>query len=234
VGTLLVLYVTLKLWACVCVYVHLQLENGQTSLHQTWHLIPWGQKYIPERSILLNIVLNSSPCEDGSCSSEIKHDIRTALGPNIFVSKRRFQEQRPHPGELSWARVSVRWILPAYSKRPVFTSVLSSKCVRCYIIEPVPGAIIMNPGEGHYHMWLVTQQFIRRAQCQITRRKLSACDQGRILSSDTNISYFYVTASLEANDRTVPKIGFFPRRFAIITYGSFAVRLSTEKSVQRS
>jgi hypothetical protein len=208
--------------------------------------IPWGQKYISERSILWNIVLNSSPCEDGSCRSEIKHDIRTALGPNIFVSKRRFQEQRPHPGEVSWVRVAVRWILPAYSQRPVFTSVHSSKCVRCYIIEPVPGAIIMNPGEGHYHMWLVTQQFIRRAQCQITRRKLrraqcqitrrklSACDQGRILSSDTNISYFYVTVSLEANDRTVPKIGFFPRRFAIITYGSFAVQLSTEKSVQIS
>jgi hypothetical protein len=38
-----------------------------------------------------------SPNEDGFCSSEIKHDRRTAPRPEMFVSARRLQKQRPRP-----------------------------------------------------------------------------------------------------------------------------------------
>jgi hypothetical protein len=36
-------------------------------------------------------ILSSSPGEGGSCSSETKHDRRTAPRPKLFVSTRRIQ-----------------------------------------------------------------------------------------------------------------------------------------------
>jgi hypothetical protein len=42
-------------------------------------------------------VLGSSPSEDGLCRSETKHDKITGPRPNLFVSARILQEQRPQP-----------------------------------------------------------------------------------------------------------------------------------------
>jgi hypothetical protein len=42
-------------------------------------------------------VLGSSSGEDGFCSSEIKHDRRTAPSPRLFVSAMRLQGKRPQP-----------------------------------------------------------------------------------------------------------------------------------------
>jgi hypothetical protein len=58
-------------------------------------LMPWDQEQILERSKLRNIVLSSSQGNGGSCSSEHKHDRRTTPRPNMSVSTRRLQEQRP-------------------------------------------------------------------------------------------------------------------------------------------
>jgi hypothetical protein len=57
-------------------------------------LIPWDEEEILEGSKLRKSVLSSSPGEGGSCSSETKHDRRTAPRPELFVSARRLQEQR--------------------------------------------------------------------------------------------------------------------------------------------
>jgi hypothetical protein len=57
-------------------------------------LIPWDQ----EENIgskLRKSVLSSIPGEGGSCSSETKHDRRTAPRPVLFVSASRLQEERP-------------------------------------------------------------------------------------------------------------------------------------------
>jgi hypothetical protein len=53
-------------------------------------------------------VLGSSPDEDIFCSSETKHDRRTAPRQNLFVSARKLQELRSHTRKLSWVRVSVK------------------------------------------------------------------------------------------------------------------------------
>jgi hypothetical protein len=42
-------------------------------------------------------VLGLSPGEGGFCSTETKHDRRTAPRPKLFVSTKRLQEQRSQP-----------------------------------------------------------------------------------------------------------------------------------------
>jgi hypothetical protein len=76
----------------------------------------WYQEEILERLKLRKSVLSSSPSEGGSCTSEIKHDRRTAPRPKLFVSKRRLQEQRPQPqksvlGSSPGENVFVAWKL---------------------------------------------------------------------------------------------------------------------------
>jgi hypothetical protein len=51
-------------------------------------------------------VLSSSPFESGSCSSETKHDGRTAPRPKLIVSKRKLRKQIPEP------RKTVLWPSP--------------------------------------------------------------------------------------------------------------------------
>jgi hypothetical protein len=58
-------------------------------------LILWDQEEILERSKLRKSVQSSSPSEGGSCSSETKHNRRTAPRPKLFASTRKLQEQRP-------------------------------------------------------------------------------------------------------------------------------------------
>jgi hypothetical protein len=63
--------------------------------------IPRDQKEILGRSKLRKSVLSSSPGEGGSCSSESKHNRRTAPRPKFFVSKRRLQKQRLQPRKVA-------------------------------------------------------------------------------------------------------------------------------------
>jgi hypothetical protein len=60
-------------------------------------LILRDQGEISERSKLLKIVLSSSPSEGGFCSSETKHDRRTARRSKLFVAVRKLQKERPEP-----------------------------------------------------------------------------------------------------------------------------------------
>jgi hypothetical protein len=60
-------------------------------------LIPWDQEENTGRSKLRKSVLSSSPVEGNSCSSETKHNRKTAPRPKLFASKSRLQKQRPQP-----------------------------------------------------------------------------------------------------------------------------------------
>lgn len=53
-------------------------------------------------------VVCSGPCEDGYSSWEIKHDRTTTPQPNLFVSARRLQGQRPQARELSWVPTPIK------------------------------------------------------------------------------------------------------------------------------
>jgi hypothetical protein len=91
------------------------------SLHQIWHSyslrlgVDFRKVRTPES------VLSSNPGECGSCSSETKHNRRTASRPKLFVSKRRLQVQWPEslncressPGEVGY----VAWKLITIEKR---------------------------------------------------------------------------------------------------------------------
>jgi hypothetical protein len=54
-------------------------------------------------------VLNLSPGEGVTCSSEIKHDRRTASKPKLFVSTR-LQDKGHNPENLPWVRVPVKMV----------------------------------------------------------------------------------------------------------------------------
>jgi hypothetical protein len=86
----------------VCMYVHFYLENRYTDLHQTWHTYFLKPERDIGRSKLRKSVLSSSPGEGGPCSSETKHDRRTAPWTKLFVSKRRLLKQRPQPRKPVW------------------------------------------------------------------------------------------------------------------------------------
>jgi hypothetical protein len=116
-------YIQLKVCVCVCVYVCMYVcmyvcarvcVRMLTSSSRTdkpictklGMLISWDQEENIERSKLRKCVLNSSPDESGSCSSESKDDKRTAPGPKPFDSASRLQNQRlqPHfPAATLWA-----------------------------------------------------------------------------------------------------------------------------------
>jgi hypothetical protein len=57
-------------------------------------IIPWDYEENTEGSKLRKSVLSSIPGEGGPCSSETKHDRRTAPRPKLFVSKKRLQKWR--------------------------------------------------------------------------------------------------------------------------------------------
>jgi hypothetical protein len=73
-------------------------------------LIPCDWEENIEESKLRENILGSSPGEGGSCSSEIKHDRRTAPRQSLFVSARRSQELRSQTRKLFWVRVPVKML----------------------------------------------------------------------------------------------------------------------------
>jgi hypothetical protein len=62
-------------------------------------LMLWNQEEILESQNPGKTVLGSSPDEDGFCSSETKHDRRTAPRLKLFASARTLHKQRPQPQE---------------------------------------------------------------------------------------------------------------------------------------
>jgi hypothetical protein len=60
-------------------------------------IVCFGKEIQEQRPQPQKPVLDSSPGEDGLCSSKTKHDKRTAPRPKLFVSMRRLQEQMPQP-----------------------------------------------------------------------------------------------------------------------------------------
>jgi hypothetical protein len=85
-----------RVCVCVCVFAY-SSRTEKPICTKLGILIPWDQEEILEGSKLRKIVLSSSPGEDGSCSSETKHNRRTASRSKLFVSKKRLQQQRSHP-----------------------------------------------------------------------------------------------------------------------------------------
>jgi hypothetical protein len=75
-------------------------------------LISWTQKDILERSKLRKSVLGSSPGKDGFCSSEAKHDRRTAPRLKLF-QRGDFMNQGHNSEKLSWVRVPARMVSEA-------------------------------------------------------------------------------------------------------------------------
>jgi hypothetical protein len=55
-------------------------------------------------------VLGSSCGEDGLCSSETKHNRKTAPRRELFISGCRLQKQRGKHEKLSWVRVTVKMV----------------------------------------------------------------------------------------------------------------------------
>jgi hypothetical protein len=100
------------LWNCVCIFTYSSWTEKPICT-KIGILIPWATEEIFERSKLRKNVLSSNPSEGGSCSSETKHDRRTASRPKLFVSKRRLQKQRPQPRKLHWVRVPVKTVSAA-------------------------------------------------------------------------------------------------------------------------
>jgi hypothetical protein len=80
-----------------CVFVHLQLENGYTDSHQTWHAYSLKPGRDFRKVKTLKSVLVWKPGEGGFCILETKHDRRTSPRPKLFVLTRRLQKQRPQP-----------------------------------------------------------------------------------------------------------------------------------------
>jgi hypothetical protein len=68
------------------------------------------EEQITERRQHRKTVLGSSTEEGSSCSSETKHDRRTAPRQNLFVSARRLQEQRSQTRKLPWVWVPVKML----------------------------------------------------------------------------------------------------------------------------
>jgi hypothetical protein len=60
-------------------------------------LIPWDYKEIYKCQKSEKCVLSSNPIENVSCSSEAKHDRKTAPRPKLFASAMRLQEQGLQP-----------------------------------------------------------------------------------------------------------------------------------------
>jgi hypothetical protein len=71
-------------------------------------IVCFGEEITETEATTPKTVLGSGPNEDGFCSSETKHDRRTALRQNLFVSARRLQELRSQTRNLSWVRVPVK------------------------------------------------------------------------------------------------------------------------------
>jgi hypothetical protein len=69
-------------------------------------LIPSDQKANVTGSDLQESGLSSIPGQDGSSSSETKHDRETAPKPKLFVSARRLQEQRRQPRKTALGSIS--------------------------------------------------------------------------------------------------------------------------------
>jgi hypothetical protein len=62
------------------------------------------------RKLKKKTILGSSP-DDASCSSETKHDRKTALKPNLFVSAKRVHLKKSHNHDnLSLVRVPVKMV----------------------------------------------------------------------------------------------------------------------------
>jgi hypothetical protein len=96
------IYIYMCVCVCVCVCVRGCVFAYSSRMNvpictKLGMFIPWDQEVILEMSKLRRIVLSSSPGEGGSCSSETKHDRRTAPKPKLFASKRRLQKERPQP-----------------------------------------------------------------------------------------------------------------------------------------
>jgi hypothetical protein len=53
-------------------------------------------------------VLSSRPSEGGSCSSETKHDIRTAPRPGLLFRRGDYRNKGHNPETLSWVRVPMK------------------------------------------------------------------------------------------------------------------------------
>jgi hypothetical protein len=94
----------------VCLFVCLYLKNRFSDLHQTCHAYSLRPEKKDRGSKLRKSVLSSFPGEGVSCSSETKHDRRTAPRRKLFVSKRRLQKQRPEPRKLYLVRLPTKMI----------------------------------------------------------------------------------------------------------------------------
>jgi hypothetical protein len=87
-------YIKLKLWACVHMFGPYSSRMDSPICTKFCMLIPWDQQGTTGGSKLRKS-MSSILGEGSSCSSETKHDRRTAPRPKLFVSKRRLQKQRP-------------------------------------------------------------------------------------------------------------------------------------------
>jgi hypothetical protein len=89
-----IIYINLKL--CLCTFTY-SLGRDPPIYSKLGMHIPWNQENISEWPRHQESVLGSSPCEDGFCSLESKHDRRRMLRSKLFL----LQETRPHHQKLS-------------------------------------------------------------------------------------------------------------------------------------
>jgi hypothetical protein len=85
---------------CVCLYVSLFAYSSRRDKPICTKLASvflQARERTYEGQNPIKSVLSSIPGESGSCSSENKHNIRTAPRPKLFVSNRRLQKHRPQP-----------------------------------------------------------------------------------------------------------------------------------------
>jgi hypothetical protein len=94
-----ILYVKLKLWVCLYVCSLVAQERICRFAPNVACLFLETKKRKWDCQISGKYVLSSSPGEDGSCSSETKHDGRTTPRPKLFVLQRRLQKQTPQRRE---------------------------------------------------------------------------------------------------------------------------------------
>jgi hypothetical protein len=92
---------------CVCYFAY-SSRTDKPICTTLGMLIPWDQEEKIGGSKLRKSVLSSISGEGVSCSSETKHNRRTAPRPKFFVWKRRLQKQTLKHRKLSWVQVSVK------------------------------------------------------------------------------------------------------------------------------
>jgi hypothetical protein len=73
-------------------------------------LILWYQEENSEGSKLRKNVLSSIPSENGSCSSETKHDRRSVPRPKLIFSKGDHRNKGHSTEKVSWVRVLMRTV----------------------------------------------------------------------------------------------------------------------------